>query len=197
MKLNFRRVAIFLLLLAISVGFGFGFDAVATVMEKNRYPIREEFADQIRACSEEFGVPEAIIWATVCVESGFVSDAVGKDGGIGLMQLTPKDMEMIQTDILGEEPQHKGFLYYPQANLRCGTAYLSWLYQRYGVWETVFAAYSAGYGTVDAWLKDPELITPQGTLSSIPDAEARDFVSDATEAFEAYTKLYFESIAKK
>ena len=144
-----------------------------------------------RKLAAKYGIPEVILWATVRTESGFASNLEGKDGGIGLMQLTPAEFAMIQTEILGEAPEDAGRLYDPQKNLTCGAAYLSYLYERYGVWETVFAAFDAGTETVDAWLSNPEYASEFGTLASIPNAKTARYVRDVEKARELYIKLYF------
>ena len=191
MKLNARSFAIIAAILVLSIGFGFAFDGIATAIEKSQYPLYERYIDDIRKVSTEYGIPEVILWATVCTESGFASNLEGKDGGIGLMQLTPGEFAMIQTDILKETPEDAGRLYDPQKNLTCGAAYLSYLYERYGVWETVFAAFDAGTETVDAWLASPEYVNDLGMLKTIPDAKTARFVREVTEARELYIKLYF------
>lgn len=192
MKWNIRRVGILLSILAVSIGFGFAFDAIATIIEKHSYPLEPTYADSIRANADAFGIPEPVLWAMVRTQSHFASNAVGTDGRIGLMQLTPTEFAMIQSDLLGEEPQNEGMLYDPQTNLRCGAAYLSELYRRYGIWETVYAAYAVGSETVDAWLKEPAYVSEQGTLKQIPNASAAAFVREVSKAQELYTKLYFE-----
>ncbi len=191
--LNFRRVLIFLLLIALSVGFGIGFDAVATAIERHTYPINESFKEDIAANAEEFGIPEPILWGFVHTQSGFSSNKVSEDESIGLTQLTPAEFEMIQTELLKEPAQNADMLYAPTANLRCGAAYLSFLYHRYGVWETAFAAYEAGVETVDAWLLDPTLVGEHGTLETIPDEAIAAFARDAQNACDYYQRLYFES----
>jgi soluble lytic murein transglycosylase-like protein len=193
MKFNARSFAIIAGILVLSIGFGFAFDGIATAIEKNRYPLSERYANDIRTVATEYGIPEVIIWATVHTKSGFVSNLEGDDGGIGLMQLTPDEFAMIQTDILKVTPGDKGLLYDPQKNLQCGTAYLSYLYQRYGVWETVFAALDAGTASVDAWLSNPEYVTELGTLKNIPNSQTARFVRDVMEAREFYIKLYFNN----
>ncbi len=191
MKFNARSLVIIAAILALSIGFGFAFDGVATAIEKKQYPLHERYADDIRKTAAEYGIPEVILWATVKTESGFASNLEGKNGGIGLMQLTPDEFAMIQTDILKEAPEDAGRLYDPEKNLQCGAAYLSFLYQRYGVWETVFAAFDVGTATVDAWLSDPEYVSEFGTLKSIPNADTAHFVRSVTKARELYIKLYF------
>lgn len=191
MKFNARSFAIIAAILVLSIGFGFAFDGIATSIEKNQYPLSPRYADEIRTVAAEYGIPEVVLWATVRTESNFSSNREGKDGGIGLMQLTPDEFAMIQTDILGVTPEEKGFLYDPQKNLQCGAAYLSHLYHRYGVWETVFAAYDAGVESVDAWLANPEYVTEFGTLKNIPAPQTARFVREVMKARELYIKLYF------
>lgn len=191
MKFNARSFAIIAAILVLSIGFGFAFDGVATAIEKKQYPLSPRYAEDIREVAEQYGVPEVIIWATVCTESGFASNLEGKNGGIGLMQLTPAEFAMIQTDVLGVIPEEAGRLYDPQKNLECGAAYLSYLYQRYGVWETVFAAFDAGTASVDAWLANPEYVSELGTLQNIPNPSTARFVKEVTKARELYIKLYF------
>ena len=192
MKFNARSLAIIAAILALSIGFGFAFDGIATAIEKNQYPLSERYADDIRASAAQYGIPEVILWATVCTESGFASNLEGKNGGIGLMQLTPQEFTMIQTDILKEAPEGAGRLYDPEKNLQCGAAYLSYLYERYGVWETVFAAFDAGTAAVDAWLLNPEFVNELGMLKNIPNPETARFVKDVMKARELYIKLYFQ-----
>ena len=191
MKFTARSFAIIAAILVLSIGFGFAFDGIATAIEKNQYPIYQRYAEGIQKVAAEYGIPEVVLWAVVRTQSGFAADLVGADGSIGLMQLTPEEFAMIQADILGEAPEDAGRLYDPQKNLQCGAAYLSHLYQRYGVWETVFAAFDAGTSTVDAWLANPEYVTELGTLKNIPNPKTARFVRDTEKAREFYTKLYF------
>ena len=191
MKFNARSFAIIATILVLSIGFGFAFDGVATAIEKKQYPLSPRYAENIRNAAEKYGIPEVVLWAIVQTESGFASNLEGKDGGIGLMQLTPDTFAMIQTDILKETPEDKGRLYDPEKNLECGAAYLSFLYQRYGVWETVFAAFDAGTDAVDAWLANSEYVSELGTLKNIPNTATARFVQDVVDARELYIKLYF------
>ena len=191
MKFNARSFAIIAAILVLSIGFGLAFDGIATAIEKKQYPLSPRYANDIQRVSAEYGIPEVILWAIVRTESGFSSNLEGEDGGIGLMQLTSDEFAMIQTDILKEAPQDAGLLYDPAKNLSCGAAYLSFLYQRYGVWETVFAAFDAGTDAVDAWLANPDCVSELGTLKNIPNQKTARFVREVTEARELYIKLYF------
>ncbi len=191
MKLNLRRCLILLLIVALSIGFGFGFDAVAVTIEKNNHPRPAEYTELIAANAERYGVPEPVLWAMVCVESDFASNAKGEGGAIGLLQLTPETFAMIQTDILKVETTDPGMLYDPATNLSHGCAYLSSLYQHYGIWETVFAAWDAGSEQVDAWLRNSAYSQDGATLREIPDADTRAVVKKASKAMNMYIKLYY------
>lgn len=193
MKLNARRIIAFLLLIALSVGFGFAYDGIATAVERHRYPLPSSVAPLIAQNAAEFGVPESILWATVRTQSNFSSNAVAEDGAVGLMQITPTEFSMICTTVLGVNAPESGMLYDPATNLRCGAAWLSYLYERYGVWETAYAAYHAGTDAVDAWLASPETVSPQGTLHNIPDGEAAAYVREMTKTVQMYSKLYYQS----
>lgn len=192
MKMNARRLLILCLILAVSIGFGFAYDGIATVIEKRSHPIPRELKEILLDCAEEFGVPETVILAVVKAESGFVSSKVAADGRVGLMQISPERLTFVYQSILGEEAPNAGLLYDPSTNLRVGTAYLSYLYQRYGMWEAVFAAWHMGEAQTDLWLADPACLSEQGRLTNIPNREAQAFVHRLLKLTKAYTSLYYE-----
>lgn len=191
MRLNVWRALAFLLLVALSVGFGFGFDAVATAVERHQYPCPAEYAEPIREAAEEFALPEHVLWGFVQHASGFASNAVNGNA-IGLMQLTPTEFAYICQSLLEESQVESGLLYDPLTNLEAGSAYLSHLYERYGVWDLTFAAYCVGSDTVDAWLTDPDLVDGRGVLREIPDEAVRDYVASVERTVERYRVLYFK-----
>ena len=191
MKLTARRLLILFAILLASILFGLSFDAVATAVDKSKHPRPEDLSPAIVANAQDFGVPETILWATVKEQSDFSSNLV-TNGAVGLMQISPALYEEICREILSEEPLDAGILYDPTTNLRVGAAYLSWLYQRYGVWDTVFAAYYAGVEQVDAWLKDPACVNSRGMLENIPDQETQSYVKRMNKSVRAYSELYYE-----
>ena len=190
MKFHFRHLVILCLILAASIGFGFAFDAVALAVERHRYPKPESLAPLVEELSTEYGLPEAIVWATVRNGSDFASNAVSETGQIGLMQLSEEQLTFICEVVLNSEPIDTGLLYDPQTNLRLGCAYLSYLFGRYGVHEQVYAAYLAGTEQVDAWIASPEHLSEQGVLIHIPDAKTAAYVQSMKTAVEYYTTLY-------
>jgi len=192
LKFNLRHVLIFLAILLLSVGFGFGFDAVATAVERKNHPRPVELQAEISQNAKEFGIPEAILWATVKTSSNFASNVVSEDGRIGLMQISPDCFSFVCTELLGEDVKDSGLLYDPSTNLRVGSAWLSYLYGRYGVWEHAFLAYVVGTETVDSWLSDPNNLSAQGQLKKIPNKTAASFAKKVEKAASYYSKLYYE-----
>lgn len=192
MKLNVWRVAAFCLLLAVAIGFGLAFDAIATSIERSNHPRPAEWSSLIEETAREYGIPEMILWAIVCEGSGFASNATSKDGRIGLMQLSPTRFAEISRELFGKEDPDTRLLYDPETNLRYGTAWLSHLYEQYGIWELAYAAYYAGTDTVNAWLSDPAYIDENGILKKIPDPHTKSYVTNVKESVELYRKLYYK-----
>ena len=193
MNVSIRRFLILLLILGLSVGFGFAFDGIAERTERKQYPLNDAYAPLISEYASEFGVPEAILWAIVYTESEFVSNAVSDDGAIGLMQITPTEMEDIYKLALHEEIPDQGLLYDPKTNLRAGAAWLSFLYERYGVWNTVYAAWHIGCADMDAFLADPENLNELGQPKQYPTQQTEAFVARVQKSVAKYTELYYET----
>ncbi len=191
MKLNAIRVLIFLGIIALSIAFGLGFNAVATAVEKNSYPKDKGTAPLVEKYAALHGLPEPVLWAVISAESDFASNALSPDGKIGLMQLSPETFERISKELL-EKEMESGMLYDPDTNVSAGSAYLSYLYRRYGVWDTAFAAYHAGPAQVDAWLADEKYVTPQGTLQNLPDAATAQYIKEVNKRVDLYRKLYYQ-----
>jgi soluble lytic murein transglycosylase-like protein len=106
----------------------------------------------IKEASRRFGVAEDWIKAVMRMESGgrtALQDGkpiTSKAGAVGIMQLMPATYrDMRQQYGLGADPTN------PRDNVLAGTAYLRWLYEKYG-FPKMFAAYNAGPGTIEARL---------------------------------------------
>ncbi|MBF6058674.1 murein transglycosylase domain-containing protein [Thiomicrorhabdus heinhorstiae] len=87
----------------------------------------------VQRFSDEFSIPQALIYAVMEVESGFNSRAVSRSNALGLMQIKAdaagRDVYQL-VDHRSGKPSH-GELFNPQANIRMGTAYLSLLQNHY------------------------------------------------------------------
>lgn len=95
--------------------------------------------------SHETGLPPALIQAVIDIESDRNPAAVSPKGAQGLMQLMPATAKRFGVRDAFE----------PLQNVRAGSQYLLWLYQRYQRWDLALAAYNAGEGTVDRYGRIP------------------------------------------
>jgi len=107
---------------------------------------------QVSEASKRFNVPADWIRAVIRMESGgrtltgenlpITSDM----GAMGIMQVLPQTYADMRLEYrLGADP------YDPHDNVIAGTAYLKWLYGKYGN-PGMFAAYNDGPGNLDAFL---------------------------------------------
>lgn len=180
-----RHILALLIILAISILLGFLMDGTITLFENATHPMKyEEFVEKYAA---EYDVPTPVIYAVIYSESHFDPAAVSHAGAIGLMQMMPTTYEWLCTKT-GDFCEER-LLYNPETNIRYGTYLLSILHDRYGNWETAYAAYNAGIARVDGWLEDPAYTDEYGNLTNIPFEETRTYVKRVQKAREIYERL--------
>lgn len=138
------------------------------------------------ACAE-FGVPKSLVMAIIKTESDFDVYAESGANARGLMQIT----EITLKEINNRQGTSYRFaeMFDPEININCGVFYLSYLYQRFGDYETVFAAYNAGPTIVDTWLSDSRY-SKEGKLTSIPYPETDRYVEKVLRYWDEYKKIY-------
>ena len=137
----------------------------------------------VNAASAEFEVPVAMILAVIRTESDFRADALSRAGAMGLMQLMPDTFSWL-CELLEEAHSAKEIVD-PETNIRFGTYYLSYLYEKFGGWRVALAAYNAGEGRVCEWLNDPSLAL-SGTLRRIPYPETAAYVKRTLNYYTDY-----------
>lgn len=185
-----KRYAIAIVVaLIFALLFGFLLDLIITKVEYAIYKKPEEYASFVEKYSQKYDVPEHVIWSVMKAESGFDYTAKSSAGAIGLMQMMPETFEDL-TDNHLKEYFDSGILFDAETNIRYGTYYLSYLYDIYGNWSVVFAAYNAGLGNVNEWLEDTKYSSDGKTLDRIPFKETRKYVSKVDRYTEKYDKLY-------
>ena len=136
--------------------------------------------------SEEFDIPEEVIYAVIYAESNFDNSAVSHAGAHGLMQITYDTFEWLETHL--KDGATTDQIYDPDVNIRYGSYYLSYLYGRFGDWRTAYAAYNAGIGSVCAWLEENN-----GVLGDIPYSETAYYVEKVAAARIKYEKMLNEN----
>ncbi len=179
-----QKAVVILILIAI-----FATVAVLCVDEIEKIFYQREFTEYVTKYSNEFDVPEALIYAVIRTESSFDPEAKSSVGAIGLMQLMPDTLDWLSR--LLDEDAPTGEINDPETNIKYGTYYLRHLYNRFGSWETAIAAYNAGHGRVTAWLKNKEYSDDGINLKSIPFEETKNYVNKVTGNYNTYKKLYY------
>ena len=158
------------------------FFAVKSIL-KAEFPMK--YQDKISLYAETYGVPEDLLYGVIHTESGYDEKAKSHAGAIGLTQITPETFLWIQTKT-GENLSVK----------YCAVFYGLLLKEFGGDEKTAIAAYHAGRGQVNAWLRDPD-ISPDGkTLVNIPESETKKYVEKVQRAVSIYDKLYKKELNK-
>ena len=158
-------------------------------VEEKRF--MRELESYVNSASEEFGIPKAVIFSVMKAESDFDQYARSSADARGLMQITSVALEDINR--LLSENYTMTQMYDPKINIRCGVAYLSILYRKYGIYDTVYAAYNAGQGNVDNWLYNSLYSKDQKQLYHIPFHETSNYVNKVNQYYQEYQKIYGEN----
>ena len=183
------RSVVIITILVLSVICGLLFQFFYDKYERNAYP--KEYEEYVEKYASQYGVPESIVYAVIKTESGYDSGAVSEAGAVGLMQMMPDTFNWLTT--LTKENLDKGLLYDPETNIKYGTYYLSYLYLKYGSWDTVYAAYNAGEGNVDDWLGDALDADGAKKLGDGPFKETENYIKKVNKAAEIYDRLYYKA----
>ncbi len=171
--------------------FGIVLDLMITKVEYSIYKKPDEYSEFVEKYSEKYDVPEHVIYSVIKAESGFDELAKSSAGAMGLMQMMPETFDDLAFNHF-KESVNSSSLYDPETSIKYGTYYLSYLYDRYGDWSLVFAAYNGGLNKVNEWLKDEKYSTDGKNLTHIPFKETRKYVSRVEKNVEKYDDLYKE-----
>lgn len=191
LKDTLKRSVIIIATVALSVVIGIIFQTVSTAIDKKENPLRfEEFVEKY---SNEYAVPEYVVYAVIKNSSDFDSSMLSDDGKIGLMQVSPEILEKYKGTL--HDNYDSGMLYDPETNIKYGTYYLSRLYVDLGTWESVYASLYIGEETVEEWLCDTGISdiseNVKTKLRDIPDKQTAKYVKRMSETSDIYKKLYF------
>lgn len=167
----------------LAVGFYLYAD-ISKKAELARYP--KKYSEYVEKYAWEFGIPSEILYSVILTESGFNPHAVSSAGAIGLMQITPDTYDWL---LYLRKEESSGKLTDPETNIKYGAYFLSYLYGKFGKWDTVFAAYNAGLNRVNAWIDDPRY-SDGSSLVNIPYKETENYIKKVNNAIEKYIKLY-------
>jgi soluble lytic murein transglycosylase len=143
-----------------------------------RYPL--EYEHIIRGHARNYDLDPALLAAVIYTESRFDPSARSSAGAVGLMQLLPDTAKGIALRTGGERFVVADLLD-PEINVRYGSWYLDHLRDRYQDTRLALAAYHAGQGNVDEWLRSG---------GGIRFPETRAYVDGVTSVRRVYAKAY-------
>jgi len=178
-----RRLVLVLALLAAGAGALYVFKTTPSWYERARYPLH--YSEIVRHEARDKGLDPALVAAVIYQESRFRRDVRSPTGAVGLMQLQPETARGIALRTGGTAFELSD-LTNPAINIRYGSWYLQNLFEKYRSERLALAAYNAGQGNVDRWLR---------TGSEIEFAETRAYVERVSELKHVYrdawrTELY-------
>ena len=143
-------------------------------------------------------VPPGTDWtmahAIMRQESQFAGNAISHAGARGLMQLMPGTARE-QAGKLGMGYDQAGLINSPSYNIRLGSAYFARMMDYYnGAYPLAIAAYNAGPGNVNKWLRangDPRRggISWTRWIEEIPIYETKNYVQRVIENAAVYEQL--------
>jgi soluble lytic murein transglycosylase len=132
----------------------------------------------------------------IYAESRFRDGQTSSAGALGLMQLTPQTAQYIARKS-GGTAFVVGDLATPQVNIAYGAYYLRYLLGRYDHNETLaLAAYNAGEGNVDRWISTARQRERDLSVTAIPYAETRAYVTRVQDAKREYKHTYASALGR-
>lgn len=131
-----------------------------------------------------------LIHAIARQESQFDRGAVSRTGARGLMQLMPGTARE-QAGKLGLSYDASALNADTDYNIQLGSSYFQRIYNNYGSWPLAIAAYNAGGGNVNKWLRangDPRTgsVDVVEWIEAIPFLETRNYVQRVLENMVVY-----------
>jgi soluble lytic murein transglycosylase len=159
-----------------------------TALLKMLYPL--PYADLFVAAAGRHGVDPLLLAALVWQESKYDPEAHSAAGALGLTQVLPSTGQGIATALKRPAIQDAD-LFKPALSLEFGAYYLGERLRHYGgALLPSLAAYNAGGGAVDGWLRDFGDDDQDLFAERIPYAETAHYVKIVYETAGIYRRLY-------
>jgi soluble lytic murein transglycosylase len=155
---------------------------------KAMYPVY--FENEVKEAAAKYDVDPYLVYAIIQIESNFQRERRSEKGATGLMQLMPDTaMWIIQQGNL--PPTMLDHLEHPTNNIYIGAWYISYLEKKFHHNHyAVVAAYNAGPGNVEKWMKENRWDGTSQNLSRIPFGETRHYVQRVLYFYGKYKSIY-------
>lgn len=148
---------------------------------------KKDYEKYVNKYAEEYNIDKNLIYAIIKAESNFEVDAVSKSNAQGLMQLMYSTAEDIARKAGIELTKEN--IFEPDININLGTKYITQLIEKYEYLELALAAYNAGSGNVDKWIKNGTIKADGSDIENIPFKETNTYVRKILRDYEIYTHL--------
>lgn len=151
------------------------------------YPLK--YQQYVEKYAAENHLDKYLVYAVIKTESSFNPSAESNVGARGLMQIMEDTFDWIKLKS-GDEKAVYYDMYDAETNIKFGCRLLGYLMNEFGDIECVAAAYHAGRGNVNEWLKNKEYSSDGVHLDDIPISDTAHYVNKITKARNKYIKLY-------
>ena len=155
------------------------------------YPIAYE--DEIRKYAAQYDVDPLLVAAIIRVETNFQAGRESRKGAIGVMQLMPETatwaMEQLKMNDRWSLDELKNTA---DPNILIGTWYLKSLHKQFNEnWIAAIAAYNAGPGNVNKWIRNKVWDGSYDTAKQqIPYGETKLYVQRVIHYYDKYKNIY-------
>ena len=152
-----------------------------------RFPIR--YANLFRWASHLTGIPLSVLVSFARQESVFEAKAHSSANARGVMQMLPSTARYAarRAGMRSPSPQD---LYEPDINIPLGSQHIAWLLRRYDqVLPFVAAAYNAGEGRADRWIRELRGAPMDVWIEMIPFRETRNYVKAVLSFNQVYSQM--------
>ena len=148
---------------------------------------KKDYSEYVSKYAEEYEVDENLIYALIKAESNFNEKAVSHQNAKGLMQL----MQSTAQDLANRSQIKltKDNILDPDININLGTQYIASLLNKYDSIEVALAAYNAGSGNVDKWIKNGTIKSDGSDIENVPYKETNTYVRKIMRDYKIYNEI--------
>jgi len=155
-----------------------GYFYLPMILGDSVFPL--QYQDTIKKWCRQYNEDPFLVAAIIMQESGFNPKATSPVGAMGMMQVMPATSRSIASGV-----EYQNFttdkLYDPNVSIQFGTWYIHVLKEKYnGNVTAALAAYNAGSGNADKWLRMGILNDPSGN----------GYARRVQDYMQVYRKLY-------
>jgi TolA-binding protein len=147
------------------------------------------YSDLAFRAANRYNFDPLLVLALIRQESRFQPKVISSAKAVGLCQLMPATAREVARSLNYPTPNHE-LLTRPAYNIELGTKYLNGLLKQFDQnGHLAVAAYNAGPGSVQKWLRAKPDLDPDLFVETIPYKETRNYVIKVFENYWVYSTL--------